>query len=110
MILHPEVEKILKNGRLSNPSQHGITGREKIGTMEDVADAIKRNLTFKDDEPIIGQDELYVSFFFSSKKFVPFLPYQLKKKKNFLPLFRSDNIIPNLDKSRNVKKKSFEIA
>ena len=64
IILHPEVEKILINGRLMNPSQHGITeqGRGKIGTMEDVADAIRKKLAIKDDEPIIGRDELYVSF------------------------------------------------
>ncbi|RIA93856.1 hypothetical protein C1645_735211 [Glomus cerebriforme] len=65
MILHPEVEKILLNGRSMNPSQHGITeqGRGKIGTMEDVADAIKRKLVIKDDEPIIGRDELYRQYY-----------------------------------------------
>lgn len=65
MILHPEVEKILLNGRLMNPSQHGITDQRqgKIGTMEDVTNAIKRKLAINDDEPIIGRDELYVSFF-----------------------------------------------
>lgn len=68
MILHPEVEKILLNGRLMNPSQHGITDQSqgkigKIGTMEDVTNAIKRKLAINDDESIIGRDELYVSFF-----------------------------------------------
>ncbi|CAI2170429.1 19970_t:CDS:2 [Funneliformis geosporum] len=65
IIFHPEVEKILINGRDSNPSQHGIAdqGNGKIGTMEDVADAIKRKLTIKDDEPIIGRDELYLQYY-----------------------------------------------
>ncbi|RGB30217.1 hypothetical protein C1646_671862 [Rhizophagus diaphanus] len=65
MILHPEVEKILLNGRLMNPSQHGITDQRqgKIGTMEDVTNAIKRKLAINDDESIIGRDELYRQYY-----------------------------------------------
>ena len=104
MILHPEVEKILINGRLMDPSQHGITepDKGKIGTMEDVENAIRRKLSIKDDEPIIGGDELYVSF--SDYFKVGFLYI------NEYLFFCSDNIILSLTNLKNVMKRNFEIS
>ena len=107
MILHPEVEKILKNGSLLKPSQHGINEQkqEKIGTMEDVADAIKRKLAINDDEPIIGRDELYVSFSFYSKRLFILNIFII-----IIIIFCRDSIMPNLANLKNAKKKNFEIS
>ncbi|CAG8537007.1 13318_t:CDS:2 [Funneliformis caledonium] len=60
--IHAKEIKILINGGHSNPSQHD-QGKEKIGTMKDVADAIKRKIIIKDDDPIIGRDELYRQYY-----------------------------------------------
>ncbi|GES79644.1 hypothetical protein GLOIN_2v1595367 [Rhizophagus clarus] len=89
MILHPEVEKILLNGTLMNPSQHGITEQRqgKIGTMEDVSDAIKRKLVINDDEPIIGRDELYRQYY---AELAQLKERQEKELRDFLAFYKKE--------------------